>query len=140
MEPHLASIYIESLKRNNEFRPALVAGLFNQNSKAMRILIIFCLLLIASHSVATRGQQPDLSKKEDLMALGLGRIIEKDRSIRKSITLYVVKEYWVVYVKNGSVHDLLMEKIDRIEFSDSKWGRIKLEFPEGKAKISPMLN
>lgn len=96
--------------------------------------------MISSHSVATLGQLPDLSKKEDLMALGIGRIIEKDKSIRKGITLYEVKEYWVVYVKNGSVHDLLMEKIDRIEFRESKWGCVKLEFPGGKPKLLEMLN
>ena len=102
----------------------------------MRILIIFSLVLIASHSVATRAQLPDLSKKEDLKALGVGRIVEKDRSILKNITLHEVKEYWVVYIKNGSIHDLLMEKIDRIEFRDTKWGAVKIEFHGGIPKIS----
>ena len=111
-----------------------------QKNTTMRTLIIISLVLISSHSVATLGQLPDLSKKEDLMALGIGRIIEKDKSIRKGITLHEVKEYWVVYVKNGSVHDIMMEKIDRIEFSESKWGRLKIEFPAGKARISKMLN
>ncbi len=104
----------------------------------MRTLIIFSLILMASHSVATQAQLPDLSKKENLKALGVGRIVEKDRSILKNITLYEVKEYWIVYIKNGSVHDLLMEQIDRIEFSESKWGPLKIEFPEGKPKISKL--
>lgn len=104
----------------------------------MRTLIIFSLLLIATHSAATRGQLPDLSKKEDLVSLGIGRIIEKDRSILKSIKLHEVKEYWIVFIKNGSIHDLLMERIDRIEFAESKWGPVKIEFPGGKPKISEL--
>lgn len=105
----------------------------------MKTLIVLSLVLI-THSVATRAQLPDLSKKEDLKALGIGRIIEKDQSILKNITLHEVKEYWVVYIKNGSIHDLLMEKIERVEFSKSKWGPIKLEFTDGKPRISAMLN
>ena len=104
----------------------------------MRSLILFSLILIATNSIATRAQLPDLSKQEDLKALGIGRIVEKDRSILKNITLYEVREYWVVYVKNGSIHDLLMEKIDRIEFRESKWGPVKIEFPGGKPKISEL--
>ena len=106
----------------------------------MKTLIVLSLVLITTYSVATHAQLPDLSKKEDLKALGIGRIIEKDRSVLKNITLHEVKEYWVVYIKNGSIHDLLMEKIERVEFSESKWGPIKLEFTDGKPRISAMLN
>ena len=51
----------------------------------MKTLIVLSLVLIVTHSLATRAQLPDLSKKEDLKALGIGRIIEKDRSILKNI-------------------------------------------------------
>lgn len=106
----------------------------------MKTLIVLSLVLIATHSVATHAQLPDLSKKEDLKALGVGRIIAKDHSILKSIILYEVKDYWITYVKNGSIHDLLTEKIERIEFNESKWGPVKIEFPDGKPRISTMLN
>lgn len=104
----------------------------------MCTLKIFALILLITLTSAQQNQRPDLAKKEDLKALGIGKIIEKDRSILKNITLHEVKEYWIVYVKNGSVHDLMMEKIDRIEFSESKWGSIKIEFPGGKPKIYEM--
>lgn len=106
----------------------------------MKTLIVLSLVLIAAHSGAMQSQLPDLSKKEDLQALGVGKIVEKDRSILKNITLHEVKDYWIAYVKNGSIHDLLTEKIERVEFSESKWGPIKLEFPDGKPRISVMLN
>ncbi len=102
--------------------------------------LIMSLIVLALMLSPQQGHRPDLTKREDLIALGSGKIIEKDRSIIKNITLHEVKEYWIVYVKNGSIHDLLMEKIDRIEFNESKWGRIKLEFPDGKPKISEILN
>lgn len=135
-------ICIENPRCNkNKFKTrANWCGSLQLKSIAMKTLIVLSLVLIVTHSVATRAQLPDLSKKEDLKALGIGRIIEKDRSILKNITLHEVKEYWVVYIKNGSIHDLLMEKIERVEFSESKWGPIKLEFTDGKPRISAMLN
>ena len=100
--------------------------------------LIMSLIALAIMLSPQQRHRPDLTKREDLIALGPGKIIEKDRSVLKNITLHEVKEYWIVYVKNGSVHDLMMEKIDRIEFSESKWGPIKIEFPGGKPKIYEM--
>ena len=102
----------------------------------MRILILFAIVLMLVFSVAAQNQKPNLNRSEDLNALGIGKIVEKDRSVIKNITLYEVKEYWIVFAKDGSVHDLMMEQIDRIEFNNSKWGAIKIEFPGGKLKIS----
>lgn len=95
-------------------------------------------LILAIMLSPQQSQRPDLLKKEDLVALGVGKIVEKDRSVIKNITLHEVKEYWIVYIKNGSIHDLMIERIDRIEFSESKWGLVKIEFTNGKAKVSEM--
>lgn len=105
----------------------------------MQTMIMFSIALASTFAQASQSEWPDLSKKEDLIGLGVGRIVEKDHSIIKNITLHEVKEYWIVYIKNGSIHDLMTERIDRIEFSESKWGRIKIEFPGGKPKIATLL-
>lgn len=118
-------IFIENPECNN-----------NSATEVMRTLIIFSFVLVMFYAVAIQMQLPDLTRKEDLEALGFGRIIEKDQSVLKNITLYEVHTYWIVYVKNGSVHDLPMEKIGRIEFSESKWGILKIEFPNNVPKIS----
>ena len=95
-------------------------------------------LILAIMLSPQQSQRPDLLKKEDLVALGVGKIVERDRSVIKNITLHEVKECWIVYIKNGSIHDLMIERIDRIEFSESKWGLVKIEFTNGKAKVSEM--
>ncbi len=101
----------------------------------MRKLIILPLLLFTLYAT---GQviEPDLSKKEDLKNLGIGRIIEKDNSILKHITILEVKEYWIVFVKNESLHDMPMQSISRIEFPESKWGKLIITFSNNKPEIS----
>ncbi len=46
------------------------------------------------------------------------RIIFKDGSIRKHCTVKQINAYWIVYEKDGSLHDLEIEKIKRIEICD----------------------
>lgn len=104
----------------------------------MTKLIILLLVLTVTVEVVSQSPQPDLTKKEDLKALGVGRIVEKDRSIVKNIMLHEVNEYWIVYLKNQSVHDMMMESIDRLEFLESKWGRLTIKFQDGKPKIFKM--
>ena len=47
--------------------------------------------------------------------LGEGRIILKDNRIYKRTKIHKIHPYWIEYVKNGSLHDLMIEKIKRIE-------------------------
>jgi hypothetical protein len=98
------------------------------------IALAFIWLLTASATL--QGGLPDLNKPEDIAELGKGKIIENDNSIIKQITLKEIREHWIVYVKNQSLHDKHMESIRRIEFPESKWGRIKIEFPNNKAEAS----
>jgi len=100
----------------------------------MRKLIILMLLLLTL-CATSQIIEPDLNRKEDLKNLGIGRIIEKDNSILKNITLLEVKEYWIVYVKNESTHDLTMQSIARIEFPESKWGKLIIKFSNNKPEI-----
>ena len=102
----------------------------------MRKLIVLSLVWLVTLSASTQGFLPDLNKQEDLIKLGVGKIIEKDNSIVKQITLKEIKEYWIVYLKDESMHDKAMEVIKRIEFPSSSWGRIKIEFPNNKPEVS----
>ena len=75
-------------------------------------------------------QQEEINFKK----LGKGRIVEKDRSIKKNILLWEIhlqtedKAGWITYIKDGSLHDLLIEKIERIEFPASEQGAVKMVF------------
>ncbi len=98
------------------------------------IVISFIWLLFFSATVET--DLPDLAKKEDLKALGIGKIIGKDKSIIIKIVLEEVKEYGVVYIKNESLHDIAMDDIARIEFLHTPWGALEIRFPGNKPEIS----
>ena len=103
----------------------------------MRTFIFLSFLAVLCLS-AGQNCPVDLSKKEDLQALGIGKIIEKDNSIIKKIALHEVGSYWIVYLKDNSLHDLMMEKIDRIEFWETKWGPLQLRFPGNKPEIAKL--
>lgn len=79
---------------------------------------------------------PDLSKPQDLAGLGTGQIIEKDNTIIKHITLKEIKEQWIVYIKDQSLHDKHMDYIRRLEFPNSKWGKLHIEFPNYKPRVT----
>ncbi|HXB40734.1 MAG TPA: hypothetical protein VNZ49_09345 [Bacteroidia bacterium] len=102
----------------------------------MRKLIILSLIWLGTLSVTLQNSFPDLTKPEDLARLGVGKIIEKDNSIVKQIILKEVKEYWIVYLKDESMHDKYTEYIKYLEFPNSKWGKIKIEFPNNKPEIT----
>ena len=97
----------------------------------MRQVILTTLLSLACVCVFAQDVPPK-TEKEDL---GVGTIVMKDHSTIKNITIHEVKEYWIVYIKNGSLHDLMMEKIERIEFPKSKLGSVKIEFHDNKPTI-----
>ncbi len=101
----------------------------------MRNLVVVSFLILIFAFLIFQHDLPDLSNKNDLKSLGTGRIIETDKSIITSITLYEVSDYFIVYVKEESLHDMMMDKIDRIEFRNTKWGPITIRFPENKPQI-----
>ena len=78
---------------------------------------------------------PDLTNKEDLVDLGVGKIIEKDQSIIIKITLFEINENAIIYIKNESMHDIAISEIDKIEFPKSKWGAIRIRFLNSKPQI-----
>jgi hypothetical protein len=93
------------------------------------------LLITISLSATTQSGLPDPNNKIDLEKLGVGRIIEKDKSIITRVKLIETREYWVVYEKDGSLHDLFMDKIDHFEFWETKWGALQITFPANKSVV-----
>ena len=90
--------------------------------------------------VLTQGHLPDPYNKEDIKKLGTGRIIENDKTIIKKISLYEVKDFWITYEKDGSLHDLIIDKIDCLEFPNSKWGSLEIRFIGNKPEIYLSIN
>ena len=67
-------------------------------------------------------------------SLGKLRIIEKDGTIKKNVTLKEIHSYWIVYEKDASLHDILISSINRIEIGDKKYKAIYFS-KSGKAVI-----
>lgn len=100
----------------------------------MRVITkIICLSLFPWASVFAQTEQQDKSDITNginnkvlnnndnsmlLSRLGNTRIIFKDGSIRKNCKIKEIHEYWIVYEKEGSLHDQLTENIKRIEIGD----------------------
>lgn len=70
-------------------------------------------------------------------SLGKLRIIEKDGTIKKNITLKEIHAYWIIYEKDNSLHDFLISSIERIEIGDNKYKAIYFN-KNGKALIRPV--
>ena len=94
-------------------------------------IIIFLLPFLFS------AQQPEINYQ----ALGKGRLIEKDGSIKKNIRLQEVhlktedRPGWITYLKDGSLHDMLTEKIESIEFPEAEQGAVRLVFRNDKVEV-----
>lgn len=70
----------------------------------------------------------------DILSLGSLRIIEKDGTIKKNAILKEIHSYWIIYEKEGSLHDFLISAIDRIELGNKKGQAIYFD-KKGKATI-----
>ena len=79
--------------------------------------------------VRTTGVQSDVKKqnprtcegKKDsslLSRLIKTRIVLKDGSMKKNCRIKEMHSYWIVYEKDGSLHDQMIDKIQRIEICD----------------------
>lgn len=102
--------------------------------KLFFLILISCLPLLFS----LRQQDIDYSK------LGKGRIVEKDKSIKKNIILQKIylgtedKAGYIMYLKDGSLHDMPIEEIDRIEFPGAEQGAVKMVFEENLLRIKKL--
>ena len=98
---------------------------------------IFALLFLFAVCTFLKAQTfgPDLSKKDDLKNLGIGLISKKDGGHIKKIWLSVINENSIVYIKENNLHDYELDKIDWMEFPESKWGPLKIKFVDGQPKL-----
>ena len=56
-----------------------------------------------------------------LKKIGITRIYFKDGSIRKDCTIVEFKGQWLIYIKDGSIHDVEISKISRILLANKIW-------------------
>jgi len=80
-------------------------------------------------------EESDLTRIKVLQnQFGAGRMTLKDRSIYKKIKIHQINDLWIVYIKNGSTHDMTKDRIDRIEFGREKQATLRFD-ENGKIKI-----
>ena len=97
-------------------------------SKNINVILLVALLLnivlAPGYSEACIFQKEEI----DLTKFGVGKIIEKDKTIIKRITVVEVHETYIVYEKEGSLHDHEIERIDYIDFPDAPKGAVVVKF------------
>jgi hypothetical protein len=103
--------------------------------KIMHKLFTLAFILTAWYASA-QIIEPDLNKRTDLENLGYGKIIQKDNCVLKKIILLEVKENGIVFIKDGSIHDMDLQSIKLIEFPESKWKLIYIRFINNVPEIS----
>lgn len=59
-------------------------------------------------------------KKWPIWQLGSCIIYEKDGSEIRRALIKEIHDHWVVYEKEGSLHDIMIDKIDRIQLGSDK--------------------
>ena len=101
--------------------------------KRIRSLVILFASLIQMQFV----QSTDIVASSQL---GKGIIYLKEKRIIKNIILKEIKTYWIIYQKDESLHDKMMDEILRIEFPDANPEPIVMEFVNNKmiAKKMPI--
>lgn len=52
---------------------------------------------------------------------GSARLVLKDKSIYKRVIVHELNSIWLVFIKDGSLHDIMLEKISYIQYG-SKYG------------------
>ena len=87
-------------------------------------LVIVSLMLL-------RFQEAD----DTLKNLGKGIIYLKENRIIKNIKLREIKSIYIVYEKEGNLHDRTMEEIKWIEFPDAKPEAVKMIFENNKPVV-----
>jgi len=93
-----------------------------QTLKILLVVLVTGLSTITANNVSQSSPIASFagSSIEALKALhkkyGPAKLILKDRSVYKKITVHEVNAFWLVFLKNGSLHDMLIEKIARIQY------------------------
>ena len=111
-----------------------------------KLTLLIGLLIIASlafplTSICQNHNKTEASEQSAIIRVkvlqnqyGEGRMVLKDRSIYKKIKIHQIHDLWIVYIKNGSTHDMMKDQIDRIEYGTKKQAALKFD-ENGKIKI-----
>lgn len=133
---------------SNACRLEMVGRLYNPKAmKTTTLMLIATLmmtvLVIPIDSKCQSHAEDSIKKVEELIMkqinilqhkYGEGRIILKDRGIYKKTKIHQLNHLWLVYIKNGSTHDLMIEKIARIEIGKEKQAIVTFD-NKGRARI-----
>lgn len=57
----------------------------------------------------------------NLKDLGYTRIVLKDGSIKKNCIITEIGENGIVYIKDRVLHDMLIDRVKKIEFDEGEW-------------------
>ncbi len=93
-------------------------------------LIFFTLAFPITSNCQDQKQRQDPAEKQEESAItkvkilqneyGEGRMILNDKSVYKKVKIHQIHDLWIVYIKNGSTHDMMKDQIDRIEYGREK--------------------
>lgn len=61
------------------------------------------------------------TKEVNLKDLGYTRILLKDGTIKKNCIITEIGENGIVFIKDKVLHDLLIDRIKKIEFDEGEW-------------------
>ena len=83
-------------------------------------LSIFLCVPIFAQTIDSTKADNHVEKKDSVLISKLKktRIVLKDGSIKKNCRIKEINDYWIVYEKDGVLHDQQIDKIKRIEISD----------------------
>ena len=73
-----------------------------------------------------------------LPVLGKGSMYLKENRVIKNIRVREIKAYWIVFEKDGSLHDRMIDEISRIEFPEAKPGPVVMIFENNKPVMKKM--
>ena len=76
--------------------------------------------MFAEAQDSAKKTQAEQKEMQLLSRLKKTKIVLKDGTIKKNCSVIEIKDYWIVYEKEGSLHDLMIEQIERIEIMDEK--------------------
>ena len=105
----------------------IYSGLF----KILRSFIVCFVCIMQMQFVQSDDIFPSLN-------LGKGIIYLKEKRVIKNIRLKEIKTYWIIYQKDESLHDRMMDEIVRIEFPDAKPEPLIMEFENNKPVLKIM--
>lgn len=78
------------------------------SQKSESIKVKYTTLMIGKHEL-------------NLKDLGYTRLILKDGSIKKNCIVTEIGENGIVYIKDKVLHDMLIDRVQKIEFDEGDW-------------------